>query len=64
MLKTSFARGDFSISPGELRSKGLVGEIMWDIIWCDSDNCKSKEAFLELVEETANEIIVKVEKKG
>jgi len=49
------------ISPDELRDKGLVGRIMWDIMLCDVRACTNKKAYLFLLEETAKEIIERVE---
>lgn len=59
-MKVSLVQKNWEISPDELKSKGFMGEIMWDIVCCDPNNCRSKEGYLELVEETAKEIAEKV----
>jgi hypothetical protein len=51
--------GDFTISRKDLPD-GLVGRIMLDIIFCQAECCRDKQAFLELLEHTAKEIIRKV----
>ncbi len=48
--------GDFWIGKKDLPDNE-VGKIMLDIVFCSPDNCRNKEAFLELVEHTAKEII-------
>jgi len=48
------------IDPTELHKKGFVGEIMWDIAFCDSEACRDTETYLGLLEYTAKEIISKV----
>jgi len=50
----------WSIYPSELKKKGLIGRIMWDIAFCDSDGCRDKKAYLELLEATAKEIIERI----
>jgi len=50
----------WTIYPSELRRKGLVGRIMWDIAFCDPDGCRDKEAHLELLEATAKEIVQRI----
>lgn len=64
-MEIVFMQKDWEIRPSELNNKGLVGEIMLDIIFYDPNCCRDKESYLELVEETAKDIIQKVvEKRG
>lgn len=51
---------DIFIDPDELRPKGLTGRIMWDIAFCQTTVCRDKDAFMELLEHTAKEIIDRV----
>ncbi len=37
----------------------LFGEIMWDIAYCNPENCANKKAFMELLEQTTKEILEK-----
>ena len=50
---------NFSVFTEDL-PKGILGEIMVDIMFCDSYFCGNKEAYLEMLEYTAKEIISKV----
>ena len=52
--------GEWTIFPSELRAKGLVGRIIWDIAFCNPAGCRDKEAYLKLLEATAKEIIERV----
>lgn len=56
----SLVVGGWMIDPSELKRKGLVGRIMWDIAFCQADSCNDKQAYMELLEETAKEIIIRV----
>ena len=53
--------GDWTIYPSDLKDKGVVGKIIWDIAFCDPSGCRDKEAYLELLESTAKEIIERIE---
>jgi len=55
--------GRIAVDPAELKLKGFVGEIMWDIAFCTPDTCRDKEAYMELLEHTAKEIIKKSQSK-
>lgn len=52
--------GEWTIYPSELKGKGVIGKIMWDIAFCQADGCRDKEAYLELLESTAKEIIERI----
>ena len=52
--------GEWTIYPSDLKNKGLIAKIMWDIVFCDPHGCRDKEAHLELLEHTAKEIIERV----
>lgn len=51
---------DIFVNPAELKPKGFVGEIMWDIAFCTPSACRDQKAYMELLEYTAKEIIEKV----
>jgi len=48
------------ISPDDLKGRGLIGKIMWHILLCDRKCCRDKESYLELLEETAKQIIQEI----
>ena len=60
MYEPSLKVREWDIYPSKLRNKGLVGKIMWDIAFCDPNGCRDKEAYLELLEATAKEIIERI----
>ena len=55
--------GSSGVSIGELKSKGLLGKVMYDIVCFDQTSCRDNDAYLELLEHTAKEIIEKVNKE-
>lgn len=59
IIGLSVGEGIF-VDPSELKQKGFVGEIMWDIAFCNPSSCRDKEAYMELLEHTAEVIIEKV----
>lgn len=61
MSKTQIDVGNnIFIDADKLKTKGLLGKVMWQIAFCQSYNCQDKDAFIKLLEYTANEIIKQV----
>lgn len=54
----------WTIFPSELKKKGAVGRIMWDIAFCNPNACKDKKAYLELLEMTAKDIVERIKGGG
>lgn len=51
--------GKFSVGKKDLPD-GIIGKIMLDIAFCQPDGCRDKKVYLELLEDTAKEIVDKV----
>ena len=57
MIKVKIQCGKFFISPEEIKEKGLVRDIMVDILGCQPDDCRDKKVYLSLVKLNAQNII-------
>jgi hypothetical protein len=55
--------GTSGISVQELKEKGFLGKIMYDILCFSTTGCRDKEAMMELLEFTAKDIISQVAKE-
>lgn len=52
--------GNSGISPEDLRSWGLAGEVAWTMVSYEQTSCRDKAAKLELLKCFADDIIKKV----